>query len=112
MNTRTLAAAIFVLIAAVPSLSLSGCSAASTIEYPALTGPNFDSFQPGVTTLREAIVEMGASVSQSDMGDGTTLYQWMFDIFRYNSKRAVHIAILFDKKGTMVAVSHKSEIPY
>ncbi len=110
MKLRPIVAATLVIFAATPALT--GCAALTPFEFPAYTGPNFENFQPGVTSLREAIVELGAPMSESDMGDGTKLYQWMFDIYRYESKRAVHLAILFDRKNTMVSVSMKTEVPY
>lgn len=110
MKTLAIISSVLAITVAVPALS--ACAPIAPVSYPALAGPDVDSLQPGVTTLREAIIEMGASASISDMGGGEKLYQWMFDIYRYGSQRAVHVAILFNKAGVMVRIDHKAEIPY
>ncbi len=96
----------------VASLSLNGCAAIEPFEFPALTGPDVSKLEPGVSTLSEAIAELGEPMSESKMYDGTMVYQWMYDIYRYASLRGVHVIIVFDKNDVMVGVEHKSEIPY
>ena len=89
---------------------ISGCI--SLPEPAALVGPDITLLKAGETTLSDARLLMGPSMSVSAIADGTTLHQWMFDIARYGSPRAVHIAISFDRKGVMQQVDHISEIPY
>lgn len=68
-----------------------------------------DAMQPGVTTKEEAIGKLGKPKAVSNRPDGSTLLQWMFIEASPLHGKGSHAAILFDKDGKMIRVSHKSE---
>ena len=67
-----------------------------------------EAFQPGITTLSDAELKFGKPRSVSYQPDGSKLVQWMFVQVVYVHATSGHIAILFDKDGKMVRLTHKS----
>lgn len=90
----------------------AGCTSVSADLATASAGPNVDLLQPGTSTLRDAIVELGPIAAEADMGDGTKLYQWMYVGIRNGRRVGVHVAILFNARGVMQSLQSRSEIPY
>lgn len=103
---RLLFAAAFVLTT---TGGLGGCI--TLPEPPALIGPDIGLLKAGETTVNDATLLMGPSTSISVIGD-EVLHQWMFDIWRYGSRRAIHIAVSFDRDDVMHQITHISETPY
>ncbi|MDF7809612.1 hypothetical protein P4E94_19395 [Pontiellaceae bacterium B12219] len=61
---------------------------------------------PGVSTTDDAIKLFGLPTSESNMFGGNVLYQWQ----EYIGSTGAHIAILFNKSGTMIELQHKTFI--
>jgi hypothetical protein len=62
-----------------------------------------DSFSAGITTIKDAKSYLGEPTSTSDFGNGTTLLQWI----KLTGGKGGHIAVLFDRRGNMIRVTHK-----
>lgn len=108
-SPASIAAALLVLSV---SAGFSACAPIDTGPMPALVGPDVNRLQPGVSTLRDAIVELGPSMAETNMGDGTRLYQWGFDVYRYGSPRYMLVSITFDSANVMIGVESRVEVPY
>lgn len=69
-----------------------------------------DSFQPGVTTKEDAIAKLGKPRAVSTRADGSQVVQWIYaQGTALGVGSGAHVAIIFDKEGKMVRVSHRSE---
>jgi hypothetical protein len=66
---------------------------------------------PGVSTRDDAIRALGTPTAESSYADGSRLLQW-----QYVSGNALgrgsgsHVAILFDRDGKMIRVTHVSHL--
>lgn len=70
---------------------------------------NVNELTPGRSTLADATALLGPPSAESDMGDGTTLYQWQYVQGTVVGGSGAHVAILFDREGTMIRVTHRSQ---
>lgn len=68
--------------------------------------------QPGVTTTAEAEQLLGPANSRSSMADSTTLLQWLKNEPMLLTPRGAHAAVLFDRAGRMVRVTHRFATGY
>lgn len=100
MNTRTLG-----LVAALAAcLTLGGCISSGT-KFDTV---DIQTLIPGVTTRDEAIERFGQPMSVSNNHDGTVLLQWMWSEAIYITAEGRHLAVLFDRNGKMIRITHQS----
>lgn len=94
-------------LTALAGLCLS--TAACVTSGPHFTMAEVQSLQPGVTTKDEAIALLGGASSVSDMGDGSTLVQWLYVIGTPYGGAGRHVSILFGSDGRMVRITHQAQ---
>lgn len=68
-----------------------------------------DAMQPGVTTIQDAQTKLGKPTSISALANGQTLAQWMYTQGTVLGGSSANVAVLFDKDGKMVRVTHKGQ---
>jgi hypothetical protein len=68
-----------------------------------------DLLTPGASTIDDATRLLGEPSAESDMPDGTKLFQWQYSQgTALGTGSASHVAILFGADGKMIRVSHRS----
>lgn len=94
-----------ILIAALLSFLVSTVSAATL-------GAEFeieraDAFQQGVTTLDEAKEQLGVPTSVSTDAEGNQVVWWKYVKVNLLGKDVRKLAVVFDKDGKMLRVTHR-----
>ncbi|MCA8073934.1 hypothetical protein [Burkholderia vietnamiensis] len=69
-----------------------------------------DSLRPGITTIQDAESTLGKAASASNVANGGTLLQWIYSQGSIIGASSAHVAVLFDKDGKMVRVTHRSQM--
>ena len=68
-----------------------------------------DLLTPGASTVEDATRLLGEPSAESDMPDGTKLFQWQYSQgTAFGTGSGSHVAILFGADGKMIRVSHRS----
>jgi len=104
MNTRTLG--LVAVLAA--CLTLGGCITSGT-KFDAT---DIQALIPGVSTQAEAIERFGQPTSISSYEDGSTLLQWMWSEVVYTAGESRHLAVLFDRNGRMLRITHQARTAF
>jgi hypothetical protein len=68
-----------------------------------------DQLQPGISSDADAVRLLGPPTNQSESPSGTLL-QWQYSRGSLAGGSGAHLAVLFDRKGQMVRVTHKSSL--
>lgn len=63
--------------------------------------------KPGVSTITEAASLLGPPKAESNFANGSRLLQWQYVHGSILGGSGAHVAVLFDKDGRMVRVTHK-----
>ena len=66
---------------------------------------------PGVSTMSDSTELFGPPTSESTYADGSRLLQWSYVQGTVFGGSGAHVAVLFDKDGRMVRVTHRHEAP-
>lgn len=65
--------------------------------------------RPGISTTQDAKILLGKPTSTSVINNDTLL-QWQYIHGTPTRGRGKHVAILFDKNGKMIRVTHQTEL--
>jgi outer membrane protein assembly factor BamE (lipoprotein component of BamABCDE complex) len=95
-----------IAVLSLASLTLSACM---TIGHK-FDPEALDSMRPGVTTIQDAETALGKPASSSAAVNGGTLLQWIYTQGSVVGGSSAHVAVLFDKDGRMVRVTHRSQM--
>lgn len=68
-----------------------------------------DQLRPGVSSVEDAVTLLGKPTAESNNVDGSKLLQWQYMSVMIASASSDHVAILFDRSGKMIRVTHKSQ---
>ena len=69
-----------------------------------------DQLKPGVSTIEDAVQLLGPAKAESAYNDNSKLLQWQYVQGTLVGGSSSHLAILFDRSGRMVRITHKSRI--
>lgn len=88
----------------IASTILVGCTTIGHKFDPA----KVDQLVPGESSTADATQLIGKPSSESTAADGSKVLQWQYVQGTPFGGSSAHIAILFDKSGKMVRVTHRS----
>lgn len=89
-----------ILTYALIAFIVTGCASHGT----KFDSTHVDTFQPGITTIADAMTALGKPYSTSDMGKNGKLLQWIYA----DVGGSGHVAILFRPDSTMERVTTRS----
>lgn len=95
-----------IAVLSLASLALTACMTVGNKFDPSAV----DSMRPGVTTIQDAETALGKPASSSAAVNGGTLLQWIYTQGTMVGGSSAHVAVLFDKDGKMVRVTHRSQL--
>ncbi|HDR8986330.1 TPA: outer membrane protein assembly factor BamE [Burkholderia vietnamiensis] len=95
-----------IAVLSLASLALTACMTVGNKFDPGAV----DSMRPGVTTIQDAETALGKPASSSATANGGTLLQWIYTQGSMVGASSAHVAVLFDKDGKMVRVTHRSQM--
>ena len=95
-----------IAVLSLASLALTACMTIGHKFDPSA----LDTMRPGVTTIQDAEAALGKPQSTSAAANGGTLLQWMYTQGSVVGGSSAHVAVLFDKDGKMVRVTHRSQL--
>ncbi|WP_176080768.1 outer membrane protein assembly factor BamE [Paraburkholderia tropica] len=95
-----------IAVLSLASLALTACMTVGNKFDPSAV----DSMRPGVTTIQDAETALGKPQSTTAAANGGTLVQWMYTQGTMVGGSSAHVAVLFDKDGKMVRVTHRSQL--
>lgn len=93
------------VIAAALALTLAACATRGT----KFEMTDVEAFQPGVTTLDDAVAKLGKPKAVNVAKDGSKSVTWIYAMATVGHSESRGTRILFDKDGKMIRVASKVE---